>query len=188
MIAQIGVRKRFGTAGVITVTVAGISPDLDTAAKLFGDVHFWRLHHAVGHSLLSVTVLSAVIAAIACRLANRLRFRPLFGWCLVATLVHCLTDSLYWWGVKPLWPFNEWEACFKLLEYLDLFVLAVWFGGAACLWEWNRSGQRTAVSTLALFAAYCVVRFLLPVPTGIWKSITGGWMYELPSDTVFDWW
>lgn len=29
MIAEIGARKRFGTAGVAAVTVAGISPDLD---------------------------------------------------------------------------------------------------------------------------------------------------------------
>ena len=33
MIAEISVRKGFGTVGVVAVTAAGISPDLDTASE-----------------------------------------------------------------------------------------------------------------------------------------------------------
>ena len=105
MIAEIGARNRFGTVGVVAVT--GISPDLDTAAKLVSDESFWRLHHAFGHSLLFIVILTAVIAGAASRISELLQFRPIFGWCLLAAFVHCLTDSLYWWGVKPLWPFQS---------------------------------------------------------------------------------
>ena len=188
MIAEIGVRKRFGTAGVVAVTAAGISPDLDTAAKLVSDESFWRLHHALGHSLLSIVVLAAAIAGIASRISEQLRFRPIFGWCLLAAFVHCLTDSLYWWGVKPLWPFQDDELCFKLLEYLDLIVLAVWLGGAVWLWRDRDRSRRVASTTLAVFAVYVLLRAGLPQPKGIWKSITGHWMYDLPSGGIFDWW
>ncbi len=188
MIAEIGVRKRFGTAGVAAVTVAGISPDLDTAAKLVSDESFWRLPHALGHSLLSIVILAAVVAAVSCRLSRPLPFRPIFGWCLVAAFVHCVTDSLYWWGVKPLWPFRDDEVCFKLLEYLDLIVLSVWLGGAVWLWRDRDRSRKIASGTLGVFSTYVLLRAALPAPEGIWKSITGGWMYDLPSGGIFDWW
>lgn len=37
MIAELAVRQRLGLRGVLVVVAAGIAPDLDTAAKLFGD-------------------------------------------------------------------------------------------------------------------------------------------------------
>lgn len=170
------------------MTAAGISPDLDTAAKLVSDESFWRLHHALGHSLLSIVILAAFIAGAASRLSEPLRFWPIFGWCLLAAFVHCLTDSLYWWGVKPLWPFRDDEPCFKLLEYLDLIVLAIWLGGAVWLWRDRDRSRMVASTTLAVFSAYVLLRAALPEPEGVWKSISGGWMYDLPSGGIFDWW
>ncbi|MFP6764798.1 MAG: metal-dependent hydrolase [Planctomycetaceae bacterium] len=188
MIAQAGVRERFGTRGVLAVTVAGISPDLDTAAKLVSDDSFWRLHHALGHSLLSITVLAVIVAAVSCRCSKNMNFRPVFGWCLIAAFVHCLTDSLYWWGVQPLWPFSEWEVCFEILEYLDLIVLSIWFGGAVWLWRKQDRPRAIAMTTLGIFSGYVVLRAWLPAPQGIFQTVTGGWMYDLPSGTIFDWW
>ena len=188
MIPEIGVRNRFGTVGVVAVTATGISPDLDTAAKLVSDESFWRLHHALGHSLLFIVILTAVIAGAARRISELLQFRPIFGWCLLAAFVHCLTDSLYWWGVKPLWPFQSDELRFKMLDYLDLIVLAIWLGGAVVLWRDRDHSRRVASATLAVFTAYVFLRAALPQPEGVWKSITGHWMYDLPSGGIFDWW
>ena len=63
MIAELGVRQRLGLRGVLVVVAAGIAPDLDTAAKLFGDQYFWKLHHALGHSILSIIVMAVASAA-----------------------------------------------------------------------------------------------------------------------------
>ena len=189
MVAQFGVRQRLGLRGVVLVTVAGIAPDLDTAAKLFGDEHFWKLHHALGHSLLSVAVSSAVIAAVG-SVCFRLRpFGFLFAWCLVAALAHCLTDSLYWWGIQPLWPFSSHELTLNLIEYLDLFALGIWLAGVIKLYRAPMIGTRVAAVTLGGFSAYVLIRALLPVPTGWFHFLTGGWMYAAPQGTpVLDWW
>lgn len=189
MIAELGVRQRMGWRGVLVVVTAGIAPDLDTASKLFGDVYFWKLHHALGHSLLSVSAI-ATIAAAAGRIVLKLQpFAILFKWCLLAATVHCLTDSLYWWGVQPFWPFDSHEVCFEVLEYLDLIVLTVWLGGA--IWLFRSPGKRpfVAKATLRLFAAYVILRAVLPQPTGMFHLLTGGWMYAAPKGTpVLDWW
>jgi len=189
MIAELGVRQRLGLRGVLVVVAAGIAPDLDTAAKLFGDQYFWKLHHALGHSILSVFAISVVSAAVGSFVMRQKSFAFLFGWSLVAATAHCLTDSLYWWGVKPLWPLDEYELCFELLEYLDLIVLAIWLGGAAWLYRSPQSRHRVATCTLTSFAIYVAMRAALPKPTGVFHLLTGGWMYAAPQGTpVIDWW
>jgi len=175
--------------GVLVVVVAGIAPDLDTASKLFGDEHFWKLHHALGHSILSIIVIAVASAAggsVVLRLRN---FARLFGWSLVAATVHCLTDSLYWWGIQPFWPVDSYEVCFQVLEYLDLIVLAIWLGGAIWLYRMPTNGRQVAAITLGLFTVYVVMRTVLPPPTGVFHLLTGGWMYAAPQGTpVLDWW
>ena len=198
MIAELGVRQRLGLRGVLVVVAAGIAPDLDTAAKLFGDQYFWMLHHALGHSILSVfaiSVVSATVGSVVLRLRN---FGLLFRWSLLATSMHCLTDSLYWWGIQPFWPADSYELCFKLIEYLDLFVLAIWLGGAAWLFRSSKkasgdarknNNRRVAMVTLGSFFGYVLLRSILPEPTGVFHLLTGGWMYAAPQGTsVLDWW
>jgi membrane-bound metal-dependent hydrolase YbcI (DUF457 family) len=145
MIAQLGVQKRFGWRGVTIVTLAGIAPDVDVATKFVSDADFWRLHHALGHNIFVVTAISLAWAG-AGRVAWRLKpVLRLFAWCTAAGLAHLLTDSLYWWSVKPLWPMSEWEVGVSVLEYLDLIVLAIWLVGALLLYRFPSRGLRRAV-------------------------------------------
>jgi len=188
MIAQLGCRQKFGWKSVPVVAVAGISPDVDALIKLFSEPKFWELHHALGHSLISISVLSGLIAGLS-KLLVRLPFWPLFGWCLLASFVHDLTDVPYWWGVRFLWPFSEWGPMLKAIEYLDLLVLGMWLVAAVCLYKWPRQGKTIATCSLSLFAAYVLARWLLPQPTGLLHIVTGGWMYLAPESTpIFDWW
>lgn len=189
LIAQFGVRQRLGTRGVVLVTLAGISPDADSAAKLFGDEHFWSLHHALGHSLLSVIVLSAAMAAIGSWVFNVRPFHYLFLWCCIAAVVHCFTDTLYWWGIQPFWPFRSTEIRLNVIEYLDLIVLGLWLSAAVCLYKFRNHGVRIASLTFVAFGFYVLLRAALPQPTGFWNLVMGGWMYESPQGTpVLDWW
>lgn len=189
MIAQLGVRDRLGAKGVVCVTLAGISPDLDTASRLFGDEYFWALHHALGHSVLSIAALSALIAAMDCWLGRLQPYGFLFRWCLIAAAVHCLTDAVYWWGIQAMWPFASTEFCYNVIEYLDLIVLGIWLLSATALYFFPLQSFRIATTALALFTVYVLLRAVLPEPTGLFKLIAGGWMYAAPQGTpVLDWW
>lgn len=189
LLAQFGIRQRYGTKGVIVLTVAGIAPDLDSAVKLVADEHFWELHHALGHGLIPITVLAVAIALVA-RWSLGLRpFTVVFAWCALAGCIHTLTDALYWWGVEFFWPLSGWQMCFGVLEYLDLLLLSLWLAAAVCLYRRPQRGPRTASWTFGLFVAYVSLRAVCPPPTGLLRLITGGWMYEPAQGTpILDWW
>lgn len=188
MVAQLGCRQRFGWKGVLLVAVAGISPDVDAVTKLISEPLFWKLHHALGHSLISLAVLAAIIAG-AGKAFLKLPFRPMFGWCLLAAFVHDLTDIPYWWGIHLFWPMSDWGPSLNAIEYLDLLVLTLWLSTAFCLYKWPERGKRIAQTSLSLYATYVLTRWLLPQPKGLFHLITGGWMYVAPGNTpVLDWW
>ena len=187
-IGQLGISKQLGWKGVFLVMLAGISPDLDSAGKLIAEKHFWNLHHALGHSLLSVACI-AIAVTLTGKFVVRKHLIRLFWVCVVAATVHCITDSLYWWGVKPFWPFAQTEITFDILEYLDLFVLAIWLVPCFVAWRFPSIATRMSQLALGLFAGYVALRATLPQPTGIWHLLTGGWIYAAPQNTpVLDWW
>jgi membrane-bound metal-dependent hydrolase YbcI (DUF457 family) len=191
MLAQFGVQRRFGWRGTVAVVAAGITPDLDTAAKLVSDREFWRLHHALGHGLLPVCVLSAAVAWIARWIWNLRPTWLLWVWCLGSCLVHVFTDAIYWWGVQVFWPFSRWQMKLDWIEYLDLVVLSIWLVGAFCLYRYPSRRTHTSTITIALFAGYLGLRAALPSPPrgSFVHVITGGWMYVAPKGTpVLDWW
>ncbi len=189
MLAQFGVRQRWGWRGVAVVTLAGIAPDWDTAAKLAGDEHFCSLHHALGHNVFALILTAGLIAGVGSWLLQLRPLSYLFGWCLIASTVHALTDCLYWFAVKPLWPLQDYSIKWEILEYLDLIVLAIWLGGILCFLKFPQRATVVAATTLGLFTAYVAMRAMLPAPTGFWKFLTGGWMYEVPQGTPgFEWW
>jgi membrane-bound metal-dependent hydrolase YbcI (DUF457 family) len=191
MLAQFGVRQRFGWKGVVMMAVAGIAPNVDTATKLVSDREFWRLHHALGHGLIPIAVLSGGVATAARWLMGLRPVWLLWVWCLAAAAAHVATDAIYWWGVQPLWPFSRREFCLAWIEYLDLFVLAIWLCGGACLYFSPSRGQLVATLSLAFFAAYLAVRAMSPAPAqgSLFHLVTGGWMYAAPKgDSVLDWW
>ena len=188
MVAQLGCRQKLGWKAVPVVAVAGIAPDIDALIKLFNEQRFWELHHALGHSLISISILSALIARLGAHVL-RLPFRPLFGWCWLASFVHDLTDIPYWWGIQFFWPFSHWGLMLKAIEYLDLLVLGMWLIAAVWLYKSPNQGRRIAVGSLSLFSEYVLLRWLLPQPTGLLHLVTGGWMYLAPGSTpLIDWW
>lgn len=189
MIAQFGVRQHYGTRGVLAVLAAGLMPDLDVVSKLFGDQHYWYYHHAVGHCLLSILFLAALCSFVGSRKLGAGGFLFLFGFCLASAAAHVVTDMLYWFAVKPLWPFSNYKVAWSIIEYCDTIVLAIWLVGAICLYKYPNSCRKIAFITLTTFTAYVALRAMLPKPTGIFHLITGGWMYAPPKNSgVLDWW
>jgi len=188
MLAQLGCRQQYGWKGVSLVVLAGISPDFDVVTKLISEPLFWEMHHALGHSIISVVILSAFLAGLG-RVLFQLPFLPMWGWCLAASTVHVLTDAPYWWGVRVFWPFSDWELRLNAIEYLDLLVLGLWLSATALLYFRPRWGCSIGATTLTVFATYVALRWMLPKPTGTLYHLTGGWMYAAPSQTpVLDWW
>ena len=189
VLAQFGMRQRYGWRGVTLMIFAGIAPDLDTSAKLLTDQAFWKLHHALGHNVWAVAGLSALGAGFGRLFGRMTPIGYVFLWGVASSTAHCLTDALYWWGIFPFWPVSDFELKFGLLEYLDLIVLTIWLVGLAALCKRRGSTAGTGAAILITFALYVAIRAALPEPTGMMKLIMGGWIYMPPQGTpVLDWW
>ncbi len=110
---------------------------------------------------------------------------------MAAAAAHVATDAVYWWGIQFFWPLSRREFCLAWIEYLDLFVLTLWLGGAAWLYFSPARGRLIAALCLTLFVAYLAVRAVSPAPANgsLLHLVTGGWMYVAPKgSTVLDWW
>ncbi len=188
MVSQLGCRQRYGWKAVPVVAVAGVSPDADCITKLIYEPWFWTMHHALGHSLLSLTVLASLIGGLGAKWL-RLPTLPIVGWCFAACVAHSLCDMPYFWGVQWFWPFSKVGWAWNAVNYLDLFILGAWLLSAWLLYQQPHKGFLIATTTLVGIATYVGVRAVLPPPTGWLGFIAGGWIYAAPQETpVLDWW
>lgn len=121
-----------------TMTLAAEAPDLDIAARVFGNSVFGFAHHrGFTHSFLGLPLVAAVVVAFmygVWRLRGRRTRDPnlpprwglLFLYACVAGVSHILLDFTNNYGVRPFWPFSErwysWDIVF-ILEPALLVIL-----------------------------------------------------------------
>ncbi len=164
--------------------VSGIAPDLDYASYFGGASAFVRLHRTALHSLADSALMACVIAGAFCVLDRKwpqkmtgqasarapLRFTPSLALCAVGTTGHVLLDLASGVGVQLLWPFRVHWTAWGLTTNFDPWILALLVAGLllpilfklvneeVTSGQKKRTGQRSAVLTLLLVAAYVGTR------------------------------
>ena len=109
--------QRFTPHATLTLIAASNLPDLDIITVLDGSTAYLKHHRGITHSLVGVTALALILAALmiaGSKLLARLRgrppgklsFLPLFGVCWVGTGSHLLLDFTNSYGVRPFLPFS----------------------------------------------------------------------------------
>lgn len=147
VLAGLGLQKKFGVAGFMTMVIANIAPDLDVVAGLKGPKCFYKYHREVTHSLLGVTILGLLISA------GIYFFTPLKIWWAILAMVftglfcHLLMDSLTPWGLPLFYPFNSKKYGFDLVWFVDPVIIASMVGGVSAGY------QLPEYSFVAYFAA-----------------------------------
>ncbi len=130
-------KTRFATPALV---IGANLPDIDLAARLGGSATFLKYHRGITHSILGVTVLAALLAAIIYNLARRYWPKEsgppldggwLFTVCWIATGSHLLLDFTNSYGVRLFMPFSgrwyAWDIMF-ILDPLLLGLLAAGLG------------------------------------------------------------
>ena len=131
--SQAGLR-RFTPHATITLIVASNLSDLDIVTVLQGSTAYLEHHRGITHSLVGVTALAGILAALMIagsgllarmrgRPPGKLSFLPLFGVCLAGTASHLLLDFTNSYGVRPFLPFSgKWYA-WDILFIIDPLVI-----------------------------------------------------------------
>jgi membrane-bound metal-dependent hydrolase YbcI (DUF457 family) len=162
------------------LVVSGIAPDLDYASYFGGAAAFMRLHRSALHSIAGSAVMACAVAGAFCVLDRKipqkkklysqtiapLRFGAALAVCAVGAAGHTLLDLASGAGVQLLWPFRAHRTGWDLIGDLDLWTLLLLVLGLLLplliglvneevgAGKKGPGGQRAAIVTLALLAAY----------------------------------
>ncbi len=140
-LSQAGLNRktRFATAALI---LASNLPDVDVVARLGGSATYLKYHRGITHSLLGITVLAGLLAAVfyyfgrkasppakcaptsATRPASRINRRWLFMICWIGTAGHLLMDFTNAYGVRPFLPFSGRWYAWDIMPIIDPLLLA----------------------------------------------------------------
>lgn len=151
-------------AGSLAAAIAGIvlgshAPDLDTAAKLRSSAAYIRHHRGFSHSMLLLPLWAAVLTAgIAALAGPLLPLIHLYGWILLAVMMHVLSDSLSSYGAMALWPWSRQHLAWNVLHLFDPVLFTVQTA-AVLLWAFQLAAPEAIFPPLyAGIAGYCVWR------------------------------
>jgi Predicted membrane-bound metal-dependent hydrolases len=154
-VAGAGVANALGQhEAAIGFLIGSLLPDLDVLFIPLGKSRFLNLHQGVTHSLIGITGISCLAAAIFTLVGMPFAVMA----CAIAAgmAVHVALDLLNTFGVRVLWPLPQ-RICFDAFFFIDIYVLvASWLFAAAAIG--TEMGGVVAVVWIAFLAAYSAVR------------------------------
>ncbi|MGH9353711.1 MAG: metal-dependent hydrolase [Terriglobia bacterium] len=132
-LGQAGLKRksRFAMLGLI---IASNLPDVDIVARARGSLAYLEHHRGITHSLIGLTVLAAILAAVLYALGRHatarknappLSLKWLFLVCWIGAAVHVLMDFTNQYGIRPFLPFSGRWYALDLVPIIDMWLLLV---------------------------------------------------------------
>lgn len=128
-------KTRYATLAI----VIGVNlPDIDMVSRFWGNVTYLQVHRGITHSIIGITVLAALLAAIVYFLGKRARSaktgpsldgRWLLLACWVATASNLLLDLTNQYGARPFLPFNGRWYAWDIVPIVDPALLVILVAG-----------------------------------------------------------
>jgi len=176
--------------GMMMASALGaVAPDVDIAARIWGDYAYLRQHRKMSHSLPGLAVLALAVGAVLAPFYPQPGFNALAFWAFCGALSHSLLDMFNSYGVNLLWPLNKGKWSFNLLLIFD----PVFFGLGLLL---AAAGKQARLNLLAigLMGGYLMLRLAMRiwaqrlVGTGLARRHPQARIYILPSMRHFFVW
>ena len=160
MMAGLGINKKFGLAGTLTMVIANIAPDLDIFAGLKGPKTFYKYHREITHSLMGAAILWILITG------GIYLFTPLSSLLAIAVMVgtglagHLVMDSFTPWGLPLFYPFSAKKYGFDLIWFFDPVLVTSMVGGVYLAYHFPGYETMFFILTFAIIASYLVLRVI----------------------------
>jgi inner membrane protein len=161
-------KTRFATLGLV---VGSVLPDVDWASGLAGSAGALKYHRGFTHSILGVTVLAALLAAVIFYFGRRAGPKksapPLnAGWllavCWIGTASHLLLDFTNSYGVRPFLPFSGRWYAWDIMSIVDPLLLSLLVAGLGLSWVFRLVSEEVGARKPgyrrgAIFSLCCLV-------------------------------
>lgn len=167
-------KTRYATLAIV---IGANLPDIDVISRFWGNVAYLKYHRGITHSIIGVTVLAVLLAAIVYVLGKRARppkagppldWRWLLVGCWIATASNPLLDLTNQYGARLFMPFNNHWYAWDIVPIVDPVLLLILVAGLAlpALFRLiteevgaRKTGfQKGAITSLCAVAILCGVR------------------------------
>ncbi len=119
---------------LLALIIGSNLPDIDVVASPGGGIDYLRYHRGITHSLVGLTGLAVILAAVIWLCGRRaapkedapqLKFKWLFLVCWIATACHVLMDFTNAYGIRPFLPFSERWFAWDIMPIVGPYLLLV---------------------------------------------------------------
>ncbi|MFI8711428.1 metal-dependent hydrolase [Brevibacillus brevis] len=118
---------------MIATVVGSHAPDFDTVARLRGISFYIRFHRGITHSIPALFLWPLIISlSLAWGFGLMGQFGILYGWTLLAVMLHVFLDMLNAYGVQCIRPISKRWVHLDVLAIFEPLVFAVHL--AAAIW------------------------------------------------------
>lgn len=160
-VSRAGLSKRFGPGTTLTLAIASNLPDIDVLWTFWDPLDRFLLRRTHTHALISLPILSALLAfAMRWRRPGR-SWSVLFGLSALGIALHLLFDLINSFGVVLLWPFTPRRFELASIFIIDLFIWGVMTAPVAASRFLKsetaaRRGYQAAVAALGVYLVLCL--------------------------------
>src|SRR6266567_5858474 len=121
LLAQAGLRQRYGALATAALLVGSEIPDLDALFELGGPVFGFVHHRGMTHSLLGGAGLALLGALLLWGFLREHTYWHLVLWTYLGVVLHIAMDVLTPYGTQVFWPFTARRYTADAVFILDYF-------------------------------------------------------------------
>ncbi|MCZ6872696.1 MAG: metal-dependent hydrolase [bacterium] len=177
LLAQAGVRQRYGRAASVALIVGSELPDLDALFDLAGPIIGFQQHRGVTHAFAGGLGLALLVAAVLYGLLRYRHYWRLVGVLYAGVLLHIWMDYLTSYGTQILLPFDAGRYTADAVFIIDFFYTGIIVAALLSLrmvrlQRYTRYRMGSWLAALVGVVLWFATPWLVQHP--LWRQLLGG--------------
>lgn len=169
ILAQAGLRQRYGYQATLAATAGALIPDIDVFWSPAGSILALETHRGITHSFVGAVGLALAVGLIVRLLGPEKRWTLLSGLALLGIVVgHLFLDLITSYGIQLFLPFSRSRPALDLVFIIDPFLTLPLLAALVAGYAWrSRSALigRVALGIVAGYLGLMAVNHLAAVST-----------------------
>ena len=155
VLAQAGLRQRYGYQATLATTAGALIPDIDVFWSPGGSVVALETHRGITHSFVGAVGLALAVGLIVGRLGPEKRWRLLSGLALLGIVVgHLFLDLITSYGIQLFLPCSPSRPALDLVFIIDPFLTLQLLAALITGYAWRSRSALVGRVALGIVAGY----------------------------------